>query len=102
MAFTHWEKTIIFTIALAAITVIAILFVQLRADGLIGPINCSYLDPVTVDFLAFAAALFLIIEGIYRLHEHKAFPLNKQLTRSIRIAFGCAIVTLHIMQFLHK
>lgn len=102
MAFTHWEKTKAFTFSLAVFTIGAVLAVQLYADDKLGPINCSYLDPVTVDFLAFVAALFLIIEGIYRLHEHKYATLSKQFTRSIRIAFGCAIVTLHVMQFLHK
>jgi len=64
--------------------------------------RCSYLDPVTIDILAFLAGVFLIIEGFYRIWEHKKDPLQKQFTRTLRIAFGCAIITLHIMQVLHK
>lgn len=101
MTKTHWDKTKAWAITVALLTVALILIVQFRAERTI-PINCSYLDPVTVDFLAFAAALFLIVEGFYRLHEHKYAPVSKQLTRIIRIAFGCSIATLHIMQFLHK
>ncbi|MFA5856538.1 MAG: hypothetical protein WC867_04220 [Candidatus Pacearchaeota archaeon] len=63
---------------------------------------CSYLDPIIIDILAFIAGLFLIIEGFYEIHRYKESKLTNQTTRIIRIAFGCAIVTLHIMQFLHK
>lgn len=64
--------------------------------------RCSYLDPVTIDVLAFLAGVFLIIEGLYRIIEHKKEPLRKQLTRALRIALGCAILTLHAMQVVHK
>ena len=64
--------------------------------------NCSYFDPVTVDFLAFFIAIFLIVEGIYRISEHKNMSIKNQFTRSLRIAFGCAILTTHIVQFIHK
>lgn len=101
MTKTHWDKTKAWTLAASLITIAVVLVVQFRAERTI-PINCSYLDPITVDYLAFAAALFLIIEGFYRLHEHKYAPVSKQLTRIVRIAFGCAIATLHIMHFVHK
>jgi len=64
--------------------------------------QCSYLDPILVDFLAFGAALFLFLEGIYRIFENPNYSLKKQITVIIRIAFGCAIITLHIIQFIHK
>ena len=101
MALTHWEKTKIFTFALAVAAIGIALFFQIRADKDL-LINCSYLDPVTVDVLAFFAASFLILEGVYRLYEHRYATFSKQFTRAIRIALGCSILTLHVMQFLHK
>lgn len=101
MTKTHWDKTKAWTLTAALLTIAVVLLVQFRAERTI-PINCSYLDPITVDYLAFIAGFFLIFEGIYRLHEHKYAPLSKQFTRILRIAFGCSIVTLHILQFLHK
>ena len=35
-------------------------------------------------------------------HENPNYSLKKQITVIIRIAFGCAIITLHIIQFIHK
>jgi len=46
--------------------------------------------------------LFLVGEGVYRIYEHKNYSLPRQATRSMRIAFGMAIITLHFMQFLYK
>ena len=63
---------------------------------------CSYLDPAVIDILAFSGALFLIAEGIYRIWEHKDANLKKQITRSIRIALGFAILILHVMQVIYK
>ncbi len=94
------EKTWLFTGLLSLATIITAAIVQLRGEK--GLSLCSYLDPIIVDVLAFASALFLIIEGSYRIMEHSHAPLKLQFTRSIRIAFGFAILTLHIMQFLHK
>ncbi len=64
--------------------------------------NASYLDPIVIDLLAFALSAFLIIEGAYRIWEHKNNSYKKQVTRSIRIAFGFGILTTHIIQSLYK
>jgi len=93
-------KTLIFTLVLSLVVIVVAFFVQLKAQ--IELTNCSYLDPITVDILAFSAGLFLVIEGICRLLEHKSATLKRQFTRSIRIALGLAILTLHVMQFIHK
>lgn len=97
----HYQKTIGFTIILCLVTISVVCYVQLRGEDSI-TLKCSYLDPVIVDYLAIGVALFLIIEGTVRIMEHKTFSLQKQFTRSIRIAMGCAIFTLHIIQFMHK
>ena len=94
-------KTIVFTLCLSIATILIAVVVQFFGQSKIIGI-CSYLDPWIVDVLAFTAALFLVVEGIYRIWEHKNAVLKKQVTRSIRIAFGCAILTLHFMQVLYK
>ena len=64
--------------------------------------GCSYLDPITIDLLAFAFAIFLVIEGLYRINEHKLMGLKKQFTRIARVVIGCAIITVHVLQFFYK
>src|SRR3989344_6136133 len=99
--YKNLKKTLIFTIASCVIVILAVVYVQIYGQNKIVS-GCSYLDPVTVDFLAFFAALFLVLEGFARIFEHKSASLKRQSTRIIRIAFGCAILTLHVIQFLHK
>lgn len=95
------EKTLIWTIGLAFLTVIIVSYIQLYGQSTIES-QCSYLDPPIIDYLAFSAALFLVIEGFVRIFEHTHASLKRQFTRIIRIVFGCAIMTLHIIQFIHK
>lgn len=94
-------KTLIFNFFLISVTVFTSLSVQLRGETKIDN-RCSYLDPISVDILAFLVGLFLVFEGMYKMYNEKYAPLKKQLTRSLRVAFGCAILTLHILQFMHK
>ncbi len=94
-------KTMIFTIGLSGLTILIAIFVQLFGQSKV-TLVCSYLDPILIDVLAFSAAIFLVVEGIYRIIEHKDAQLKRQFTRSIRIAFGCAIITLHVIQFFYK
>ena len=86
---------------LCLIIIVATLIVQLIGQSTIQG-RCSYLDPIIVDLFAFGFALFLVIEGTYRISEHKNMGLKKQLTRSIRIAVGFAIITIHLLQVLAK
>ena len=97
----NFHKTLLFTIILCLITIITASFVQLKANSILEN-SCSYFDPVIVDALAFLLAIFLIIEGGYRVYEHVNFPLKKQITRSVRIACGFGILTLHVIQFFYK
>jgi len=96
-----YTKTKLFTAGLCLIVIIIALVVQLKGQGFVQE-GCSYLDPITIDLFAFAVAIFLVIEGAYRISEHKNMGLKKQLTRSIRIAVGCAIITIHFLQFFAK
>ncbi|MBS3075237.1 hypothetical protein J4429_02140 [Candidatus Pacearchaeota archaeon] len=95
------KKTLIIAIIFSIITIIIAIIIQLNGQSKITE-KCSYLDPWTIDLLAFSAALFLVIEGFARIIEHPHASLKRQFTRIIRIMFGFSILTLHIIQFIHK
>ena len=96
----RFEKTRIVLLTLCLTVIGVALFIQLSGQSQVE--KCSYLDPITIDIFAFLAGLFLIIEGLYSINKNKNFGVKNQIHRIIRVAFGCAIVTLHIIQFLHK
>lgn len=100
MNMNNLTKTLVVTGVVCLVVILGVLYVQLHGQSVVQ--GCSYLDPITIDLLAFFAALFLFVEGIARIVEHPHASLTRQLTRIIRIAFGCAIMTLHILQFIHK
>jgi len=95
------KRTLIVTLIVCLIVIAIATYVQLTGQSKLTE-KCSYLDPITIDLLAFTAALFLFVEGIIRIIEHSSASLKRQLTRIIRVAFGTAIMTLHIIQFIHK
>ncbi len=94
------HKAIALSVAFSTLLSFLSFLVQSRANKSVN--HCSYLDPVTIDVFAFAAALFLVVEGFYSIVASKGDSLKKHMLRAIRISFGCAIITLHIMQVLHK
>lgn len=93
-------KTYILTTIAILSTILIGLFVQLNAGKSIP--KCSYLDPIIIDLLAFAVGLFLVIEGLIMINKNISEQTKVHLTRITRVAFGCAILTIHIIQFLHK
>jgi predicted metal-binding membrane protein len=93
-------KSYLFTAGLSLIAVVITLFVQLTGQSSVS--GCSYLDPIAIDILALLGGFFLIAEGIFKIAKYKKESLKHQLTRSIRVALGCAIVCIHILQLLHK
>lgn len=95
-----FRKTLFFTFGMSLASIILAIYIQLTGQGSVN--GCSYLDPISVDFLAFLASLFLIIEGLGRIYEHPHASMTRQFTRIIRVSAGFAILTLHIMQFVHK
>jgi len=64
--------------------------------------QCSYLDPIIVDILAFTVAIYLVVEGFFKIFKNKQQTYKRQFLRIMRIGIGFAILTLHIMQFMHK
>ena len=96
------KAAVIMTSIISLATIIVSFSTQSIAEKSL-TIKCSYFDPILVDLLAFSAALFLVLEGLYRLIEHQEIKTTKdRLFLAIRIAFGFAIITLHVMQFMHK
>ncbi len=76
------------------------MLIQLNAQSKIE--LCSYLDPIVIDIFALIFGLFLVIEGLAGIYEHPSASSKRQFTRIVRVAMGFAILTLHIMQFVHK
>ena len=95
------KKTLIVTSIVCFVTILVSAIIQITGQNKITS-ACSYLDPIIIDLLALSAALFLIIEGFVRIFEHPKATLLNQITRIIRISFGFAILTLHVIQILHK
>jgi len=95
------HKTIIMTLTLLLLSVIGSIIVQITGQNSL-TVNCSYVDPLTVDVLAFIVTLFLIFEGLYKIFKEPDLYFTKQITRSIRIAMGSAILAMHILQVMYK
>ncbi|OIP24328.1 hypothetical protein AUK11_03550 [bacterium CG2_30_37_16] len=84
----------------SCIVILIAAYIQFTGQSKINA-SCSYLDPITIDIMAFLAALFLVIDGISDLFSAK--NLDAKIWRIYtRTFFGVAIVTLHIIQFIHK
>mgnify|MGYP001574007242 CR=1 FL=1 len=94
------KKPLLFAGVYSLLTIITVYFVQTR--GAATTKACSYLDPIAIDILAFLAAVFLVVEGVTRIVKQPKDSWKVQLGRAIRIGFGCAIVTIHVLQAAHK
>ena len=56
----------------------------------------------TVDYFSFFAALFLIIDGFYKIIHYRSEPyFPNQFVRHIRIILGTCILTIHILQYVY-
>jgi hypothetical protein len=95
------KKNLIVTFIVCFIVILSSAIIQLTGQSKI-TYACSYLDLILIDILALSAALFLIIEGFVKILKHPKETFLNQSTRIIRVAFGFAIVTLHVLQILHK
>jgi hypothetical protein len=96
----HLSNTLLFTFFFSIASIAIAFIIQSNANKSVR--SCSYLDPVTVDIFALAFAVFLILEGFWDIFRHKHYSLKAQMTKSIRICIGFAILTIHIMQFFYK
>ena len=56
----------------------------------------------TIDYFSFVAALFLIIDGIYKIRHYKAEPyFPDHFLRHLRIIIGTCVFTIHVMQYVY-
>jgi len=54
----------------------------------------------TVDYFSFFAALFLIIDGFYKIRRYRNEPyFPNHSIRHLRILIGTCIFTIHVMQY---
>jgi len=95
------RKTLFVTLVLCMVIIVMVWCIQTYGQSKTGA-GCSYLDPPIIDILAFIAAIFLIIEGFWRILEHPNVSLSRQASRIVRIMLGCAITTIHVLQVMHK
>lgn len=95
------RNALAFTGLLSTAAVAAAFFTQRRAEGNLVE-KCSYVDPALIDVLAFAAAVFLVVEGLHQIVEHDHWSRTDRIGIAVRIAFGFAILTLHTMQVFYK
>ena len=55
---------------------------------------------VTIDWFAFLAGIFLIVEGLYKIFTSKVPAIKDQILRSIRVVIGTCVFTIHLLQFM--
>ena len=55
---------------------------------------------VTIDWFAFLAGIFLIVEGIWKMLKSKEAFFPNQFFRVLRIIIGTNVFTIHLLQFM--
>ena len=97
---SNFQKTLQVTFAFSLACSIGAFLIQSHANKSTNA--CSYLDPITIDIVAFLFGLFLLMEGLLDISQHRLSRVREQWARSFRVGIGCSILVIHIMQFLHK
>ena len=99
---TKLKTALFLTGAISIGAAVSAYFIQKRGQARLAA-QCSYFDPPLIDILAFSAAVFLICEGFHQILKHEInFSFWDKIFVALRIAFGFAILTLHIMQIAYK
>ena len=56
----------------------------------------------TIDYFSFVAALFLIVDGFYKIGHYREEPyFPNQFVRQLRIVIGACVFTIHVMQYVY-
>jgi len=67
-------------------------------------ITCMAFDSrfaeMTVDYFAFLAGIFLVVEGVYKILSSRSSSLSNQVLRAIRVTIGGCIFTIHLLQLM--
>lgn len=64
-------------------------------------VKCRYVDPWMIDILAFAAGIYLILDGFAEIKQHKHAVWKNHIGRMVRIGIGFAVITLHLLYVVH-
>lgn len=95
MIMLNIQKTMLLTGFLVVVSVLGFGYL-----GLNGVLLSPGLNPgVSIGLILIA--LFLIIEGFFRIYEHKNVYSRYQITRALRVAIGFGILTLEILGFVY-
>lgn len=97
---SNLEKSLLIALFFSAAGALIAYSIQSQANKAVNA--CSYLDPIAVDIAALVFGLFLVIEGLIDIYKHAKSLVRQQVLRCMRVGFGVSILTIHIMQFLHK
>ena len=54
---------------------------------------------ISIDYLSFAAGIFLFLDASFAIVQAKGFSLQREFTRLVRMVFGLCIITIHLGQF---
>jgi predicted phage tail protein len=67
-------------------------------------VTCRVFDSsfaeATIDWFAFLAGIFLIIEGLFKMLTDRDKTLTNQLLRLFRVIIGTCVFTIHLLQFM--
>ncbi|MFH1846783.1 MAG: hypothetical protein ABH869_04425 [Candidatus Omnitrophota bacterium] len=55
---------------------------------------------ITIDWFAFLAGIFLVLESGYKLIKIKTSFFPDQLLRTFRLIIGTCVFTIHLLQFM--
>ncbi|MFH1837657.1 MAG: hypothetical protein ABH862_06060 [Candidatus Omnitrophota bacterium] len=53
----------------------------------------------TIDWFAFLAGIFLMVEGLYKFFTFPSPLLRDQIMRMFRVIIGTCVFTIHLLQF---
>ena len=69
-----------------------------------GAVTCQLFDTLAadliIDWVAFLAGIFLMVEGLYKIFSSKNPTLRDQVLRAIRVLIGTCVFTIHLLQFM--
>ena len=54
----------------------------------------------TIDYFAFFAGIFLIVEGLFKIATDKQRHIADLLSRTFRVIIGTCVFTIHLLQFM--
>jgi len=83
----------------AALISIAVL-IALTAVIVVMVFNSAFAK-VTIDYFAFFASVFLMVDALYKIMRKPDDNFSQQLVRLMRLIIGVCIFTIHVMQYIY-